>query len=181
VIDASKRSTRLNAFFSGFGRFKSIILYDTLIDKCSTDEILSVLAHEIGHAKHKDVLKNIVISITQIGFNLALLGFFLSYDGITTTFGFEGSHIGFSIILFGILMSPIGLLLQFPFMKLSRTAEYKADAYAAEVGYKEAMIGALKVLARENFANLTPHPLVVKMRYTHPTIQQRVEALMKRS
>ncbi len=177
VMDASKRSARLNAFFSGFGKFKHIILFDTLIEKCETDEIISVLAHEIGHAKHKDVLKNFFISIGQIGVYLSLLMFFLSSSSFATAFGFESVHYGFAIILFGILMEPFGMILGIPLSAMSRKAEYKADAFAAEVGYKGAMVRALKILAKENFSNLTPHPLLVTLTYSHPPVSERIKAL----
>jgi len=177
IMDASKRSARLNAFFSGFGRFKHIIIYDTLLEKCSTDEIISVLAHEIGHAKNKDVLRNFVISMIQTAVFLLLLGFFLTSASFATAFGFSGVHTGFAVILFAILMEPVGILLSIPLSSLSRKAEYRADAFAAKQGYKTAMISALKILARENFSNLTPHPLLVKMTYTHPPISMRIESL----
>ena len=179
VMNASKRSGRLNAFFSGFGKFKHIVLYDTLIEKCSTDEIVSVLAHEIGHAKHKDVLRNFLIAMVQIGVYLLLLTFFLSSTALAGSFGFPAIHDGFSLILFSILMEPFGILLGVPLSAISRRAEYRADGFAAGAGYRSAMISALKVLARENFSNLTPHPLVVKMTYSHPPISQRITALSK--
>jgi STE24 endopeptidase len=178
VMDASKRSTKLNAFFSGFGKFKSIILYDTLLEKLSTDEIISVLAHEIGHAKNKDVIKNLLISAIQIGGYLCVLSFFLSSISFSAAFGFIDIHYGFAIILFGILLEPVGIILNIPLNFLSRKAEYKADAYAAKAGYKEAMISSLKILAKENFSNLTPHPIVVRLTYSHPTISQRIDALI---
>lgn len=181
IIDASRRSARLNAFFSGFGRFKHIVIYDTLVDKCSTDEIISVLAHEIGHAKNRDVLVNFVVSILQTGTFLALLAFFLSSSTFATAFGFLDVHIGFSIILFAILMEPIGIILNIPLSFLSRKAEYRADTFAKENGYKDAMISALKILARENYSNLTPHPLLVKMTYSHPPISMRINSLNKGS
>jgi len=179
VMDASKRSTRINAFFTGFGRFKSIILYDTLLDKCTTDEIVSVLAHEIGHAKHRDVLKNLLLTALQIGFHFGLLSYFLSSEPFAIAFGFESIHYGFTIVLFGILVSPISILLNIPLSAMSRTAEYRADACAADAGYGDALCSALKVLARENFANLTPHPLVVRLTYSHPPVTQRIEAIIK--
>lgn len=179
VIDASKRSTKINAYFTGFGRFKSIILYDTLLEKCHTDEIVSVLAHEIGHAKNFDVLKNLLLSGIQIGGYLVLLGFFLSSESFATVFGFESIHYGFAIVLFGILVAPISILLNIPLSAMSRKAEYKADACAADSGYGDGLCSALKVLARENFANLTPHPLVVKLTYSHPLVSQRIEAIMQ--
>lgn len=177
VMDASKRSSKLNAYFSGLGKFKQIVLFDTLIEKCSPDEIVSVLAHEIGHAKHKDVLRQFGISIIQLTVVLVLLTFFLSSDTLSQAFGFETAHMGFALILFGILMEPVGIVASIPLTFISRKAEYRADAFAAASGYRDAMISALKVLARENFANLTPHPLVVKMTYSHPPISQRIEAL----
>lgn len=177
LMDASRRSSRLNAFFSGFGKFKHIILFDTLVEKCSTDEIISVLAHEIGHSKHKDVLRNFFISIIQIGIYLALIGFFFNTGELAIAFGFNGIHYGFAIILFGILMEPVAMLAQIPLAAMSRKAEYRADAFAADVGYKEAMIRALKILSRENFSNLTPHPLLVKMTYSHPPVSDRISAL----
>lgn len=177
VMDASKRSSKLNAYFSGFGKFKHIVLFDTLLEKCSTDEIVSVLAHEIGHAKHKDVLRQFLISMVQMSVVLVLLTFFLSSHPLAQSFGFSTVHMGFALILFGILMEPVGIVVGIPLSHISRKAEYRADAFAAVSGYREPMTSALKVLARENFANLTPHPLVVKMTYSHPPISQRIEAL----
>ncbi|UWG97101.1 M48 family metallopeptidase [Dehalobacter sp. DCM] len=177
VMDASKRSGKLNAFFSGFGKFKHIVLYDTLLQKCTSDEIVSILAHEIGHAKHRDVLRNVLISLVQIAVYLVLMTFFLSSVNLANAFGFSHVHLGFSIVLFGILIEPIGIALGIPLSAYSRKAEYKADEFALQVGYKKAMISALKVLARENFSNLTPHPLVVRLTYSHPPISHRIEAL----
>jgi STE24 endopeptidase len=177
IMDASKRSSRLNAFFSGFGRFKHVVLYDTLIEKCQTDEIIAVLAHEIGHAKHKDVLRNFMISTLQLAIYLGVLLIFLSSVTLAKSFGFEGVHYGFAMILFGILMEPVGMVSSIPLTAISRKAEYKADAFSAHAGYKEAMVRALKILARENFSNLTPHPLMVKLTYSHPPASDRIKAL----
>lgn len=181
VIDASKRSSRLNAFFSGFGKFKHIVLFDTLIEKCSVDEVTSVLAHEIGHAKHKDVLRNLFISMVQLSAALTALSFFLASDSMSQSFGFQEAHLGFALILFSILMEPFGILLGIPLSAMSRKAEFRADAFAAQNSNADAMINALKVLARENFANLTPHPLVVKMSYSHPPVSQRIHALKNKN
>jgi STE24 endopeptidase len=178
-MNASKRSARLNAFFSGFGKFKHIVLYDTLLEKCGTDEIVAVLAHEIGHARHKDVLRNFFISMVQISVYLLLLTFFLSSSTLARSFGFEQTHLGFALILFAILAEPFGILLGIPLSAMSRTAEFRADRFAAQAGYQTAMISALKILARENFSNLTPHPAVVKMTYSHPPVSQRIEALVR--
>lgn len=179
IMDASKRSTKLNAYFSGFGKFKQIILYDTLIEKCTNDEIISILAHEIGHAKHKDVFKNFIIMTVQSGVFLYVLSFFLSSDTFAAAFGFKQAHYGFAFILFNILMEPIGMILGIPMSAYSRKAEFKADAYAGKSADRQAMISALKVLARENYSNLTPHPMVVKMTYSHPPMSERIKALDK--
>jgi STE24 endopeptidase len=177
VMDASKRSSRLNAFFSGFGRFKQIVLFDTLVGKLSADETVAVLAHEIGHAKHRDVLKNFLLSAVQTVVFLALLTFFLSSGDFSMAFGFSDVHLGFAILLFGILMEPLGIILGIPLSAISRKAEYKADRFSAESCGKEPMTKALKVLAKENFSNLTPHPLVVIMTYSHPPISDRIAAI----
>jgi STE24 endopeptidase len=179
VMDASRRTKKLNAFFSGFGKFKSIVLFDNLIEKMSNDEIVAVLAHEIGHGKHKDTLRNLLLGLIQMGVMLYLLQLFLSWEALSVSFGFESVNIGFGLILFSVFLSPVDILLDIPLSAISRWAEYRADGYAKENGYKDAMISALKRLAQENFANLTPHPLMVKMTYSHPPISQRIEALSK--
>jgi STE24 endopeptidase len=179
VMDASRRTKKLNAFFSGFGKFKSIVLFDNLIEKMSNDEIVAVLAHEIGHGKHKDTLRNLLLGLIQMGVMLYLLQLFLSWEALSVSFGFESVNIGFGLILFSVFLSPVDILLDIPLSAISRWAEYRADGYAKENGYKDAMISALKRLAQENFANLTPHPLMVKMTYTHPPISQRIQALNK--
>jgi len=177
VMDASKRSTRLNAFFSGFGKFKSIILFDNLIEKCTPDEVVSVLAHEIGHSINKDVLKGIFLTALRLSLYMVILAFFFTSSAFATAFGFETIHLGFAIILFGIMLEPINVLISIPLSKMSRRDEYNADKVAAKAGYRDALISALKVLARENYANLTPHPLVVKMTYSHPPIHDRIKSL----
>ncbi len=178
VMDSSKRSTKLNAYFSGLGKTKKIVLYDTLVDKMSDDEIVAVLAHEIGHNKKHHT----VYSIIQMMITLSLyIGIFLVVlnDTVSTAFGFDQLHFGFSIIMFGVLIEPIVTFIGVFTSKLSRKFEYQADAFAADNASKEFMISALKVLSRENFANLTPHPLFVKMRYSHPPTADRIKAINK--
>jgi len=177
VMDASKRSTKLNAFFSGFGRFKNVVLFDTLLEKMDDEMILSVLAHEIGHAKHKDVVKNIFFSAFTLAVMLSLLYLFLTMDIFYRAFGLEQFHFGFLLVIFGILTGPVNLLIGIIANKFSRKAEYKADAFAAEKTTAEDMIKALKVLARENYADLTPHELYVFLHYSHPPIKERIRAL----
>lgn len=179
IIDASKRSTKLNAFFSGFGKFKQVVLYDTLIEKMSSDQIVSVLAHEIGHAKHKHIIKNIFIMMLNLSLFLALLLFSVKSDSLSTAFGFNNANFGFGLIIFMLLMSPISILIEAIESRISRKFEYEADHYAAVNGFKAEMQEALKILGRENYDNLTPHPLFVAMKYSHPPIAYRIRAIRK--
>ncbi|MCK7487621.1 MAG: M48 family metallopeptidase [Bacillus subtilis] len=177
IMDASKRSTKLNAFFSGFGKFKQIVLFDTLIQAMSEDEVVAVLAHEIGHGKHKDVLKNFFVNVLVMALYVGILEFLLRDDTISLAFRFGTANFGFGIVLFGILISPIADLIGIPLSFFSRKAEYAADRFAATTANPEAMISALKVLARTNLSNLTPHPLVVQLTYSHPPTSKRVAAI----
>lgn len=176
-MDASKRSTKLNAFFSGMGRFKEIVLFDTLIDKLSTDEIVAVLAHEIAHGKNKDTIRAFLLQIFMLGIYALVIGWTVSSDAIATDFGLSGAHFGFGLLLFSIIIGPIQLIISPLTSHLSRIAEYKADRYSAMQGYKSAMQRALIKLARENFSNLTPHPLFVFFYYDHPTISNRLRSI----
>ena len=175
VMDASKRSSKLNAFFSGFGRFKTIVLFDTLVDTMDEASILAVLAHEIGHSKHKDVLKNLVVQASTTLLLLLLLSVFITYETVYAAFGLETVHIGFGLLLFSIVLSPVNLLLGTLFNKASRTMEFKADRYAAKATSKEAMEKALRILSKKNFSHLTPHPLYVTLHYSHPPLKARIE------
>jgi len=177
TMDASKRSSKLNAFFSGFGPIREIALFDTLIAKLNEKQILSVLAHEIGHAKHFDEIRLIVQQILVFGVYAWMLNLLLGNQAIITSFGFTGPFFAFSLILFGFLIEPFDFLLGLPTNWLSRKAEYAADAFAVKQGYKEPMMGALKVLVKENFANLTPHPLEVLLTYSHPPMHDRLAAI----
>lgn len=179
VIDASKRSTKLNAYFSGLGKMKQVVLYDTLIEKMSPDEIVAVLAHEIGHSKHKHIYSGIIQSAIMISIYLGALLFTLESPILSTAFGFDDAHFGFGIIIFSILLGPIAIVLSAVMSGISRKHEYQADKYAVDHGYKEAMITALKILSKENFSNLTPHPLYVKLTYSHPPIGDRISAINK--
>jgi STE24 endopeptidase len=177
TMDASKRSSKLNAFFSGFGPIREIALFDTLIAKLNEKEILSVLAHEIGHAKHFDEIRLIVQQILVFGVYALMLDLLLGNLDILTAFGFTGPFFAFSLILFGFIIEPFDFLLGLPTNWLSRRAEYAADAFAVAQGYKEPMVGALKVLVKENFGNLTPHPLQVLLTYSHPPMHDRLAAI----
>ncbi|MFW6285202.1 MAG: M48 family metallopeptidase [Bacillota bacterium] len=175
VMDASRRSSKLNAFFSGFGRLKTVVLFDTLLEEMDEDAILAVLAHEIGHSKHKDILKNLIIQSGSVLLTLALLSLFITYEPVYRAFGFETVHIGFGLLLFGIVLSPLNLLLGALFNKLSRSMELKADRFAARAVSKDAMEKALRTLSKKNFAHLTPHPLYVKLYYSHPPLLERIQ------
>jgi STE24 endopeptidase len=176
-MDASKRSSKLNAFFTGLGATKEVVLFDTLISKSSEDEILAVLGHELGHATHKDTIKLLVEQVFIIGLYVSLLGFILTQESLYTGFGLEGIHFGFGLILLTIVLEPVGILIGMITNKISRSFEYKADAFAAIHTSKEAMASALKTLAVENYANLTPHPLYEFLYYSHPNIAKRLEAI----
>lgn len=179
IADASRRSTRLNAFFSGFGRAKQIVLFDTLIQAMGEDEILAVLAHEVGHGVHKDVAKNLTRSFAINAAYLLFLWGLFRWDALTAAFGLASGHFGMTVVLFSILISPLADLLTALTSWISRKAEFAADAYSKSLLGETPMIGALKVLARTNFAHLTPHPLVVKLTYSHPPIAARIEALTR--
>ena len=180
VMDASRRSTKSNAYFSGFGKMKTIVLYDTMVQAMTTDEICAVFAHEMGHGLHKDTLKNQLLSFVQMLFLGVLAWLTLRTPEIFLFFGFPGVNYGFALFLimsveFALIAPLFGLLVN----GISRRAEYRADAQAVEEGYGEALISALKKLTRENFGELAPSPLLVKLEYSHPTLSQRITAIEK--
>lgn len=179
VMDASRRSTKLNAFFTGFGRFKQVVLYDTLIEKMSNEEIVAVLAHEIGHNKHKHITYNLIQTAFTLSIYIGLLVMVINVKEFSTAFNFTELHFGFAIILFNIVVSPISILIGIPASYLSRKYEFQADNYAATKFKQEPMVTALKVLSKENFSNLTPHPLYVKLFYSHPPVAQRIREIRK--
>lgn len=178
-MDASKRSTKLNAFFSGLGKTREVVLFDTLIEKLSDDEILSVLAHELGHAMHKDAPRMILERIIIFGLYAAIIGFIMQSLTLATAFGLSGIHLGFGLILFTILIEPIDFILGIPLNYLSRKAEYAADAFSTKYVDKKHMMSALRILVTENYANLNPHPIYILLHYSHPAIPDRLGALEK--
>ena len=180
IMDASRRSTKSNAYFTGFGKMKTIVLYDTLVNAMTPDEICAVFAHEMGHGLHKDTLKNQLLTFLQMLVLGVLAWLTLRSEAIFSDFGFEGVNYGFAIILimrveFALVAPLFGLLAN----AVSRRAEYRADAQAVEEGYAGALISGLKKLAKENFADLAPDPLLVKLEYSHPTLSQRIDAIEK--
>jgi STE24 endopeptidase len=177
-MDASKRSSKLNGFFSGLGKTGEIVLYDTLVTKLTHEQILAVLAHELGHATHKDTLKMLVVQIVMLGLYVFGIGLILQTPALFLAFGLQGVHFGFAIVLFTILIEPISTLLGIPVNALLRAAEIKADTFAVKMTTSEAMGDALKMLVKENFSNLNPHPLVVLLHYSHPPVDQRLKAIL---
>ncbi len=180
VIDGSKRSSKANAYFTGLGGKKRVVLYDTLIEEMSKEEIVAVLAHEIGHFKKKHVIKGTVLSIIQIGFTLFLFSLFLNNPQLSGALGVKEPNFHISIIAFGILFSPISLITGYFFNIFSRKNEYEADRFAAEHYEAEHLISALKKLTSKNLSNLTPHPVYVKFNYSHPPLLERVKALSEK-
>lgn len=176
-IDGSKRSSRANAYFTGIGPKKRIVLYDNLINQLSENEIVAVLAHEIGHYKHKHTLSGMLVSIVQMGIMLFVLSLFIADPLFSKVLGVEEPVFHISIITFALLYSPISTLTGL-FMNIwSRKNEYQADAFAKKYTNGEDLISALKKLAENNLSNLTPHPFYVWANYSHPTILQRIERL----
>jgi STE24 endopeptidase len=178
TMDGSKRSGKLNAFFIGFGKFKKIVFFDTLVEKLDETEALAVLAHEMGHYKLKHIPKMIFASIIQTGVMFYLLSIFLNTSDITSALGIEQPSVYASLVVFGFLYSPINLLVSILFHAISRKHEFEADRYASiTTGSSEALITSLKKLSKANFANLTPHPLKVFIHYSHPPLLARIERL----
>ena len=178
VMDASRRSSRSNAYFTGFGKMKTIVLYDTLLQQMTPDEICAVFAHEMGHGLHRDTLRNQVFSFARMLLLGVLAWLTLRNPDIYAAFGFGGINYGFALLLilnveFALLAPLTGLL----FNHFSRKAEYRADAQAVAEGYGEALITGLKKLARGNFAELAPNPLLVKLEASHPSLSQRISAI----
>ena len=178
VMDGSKRSTKSNAFFSGFGKNKRIALFDTLIEKHPVKEMVAILAHEIGHYKLKHILKGMIISMLHTGVVFFLLSLFLSQKALFDAFFMDHMSIYTGLIFFGMLYTPIELILSIFMQAFSRRHEYQADRFAASTTRDpESFIGALKTLSAHNLTNLTPHPFYVFLNYSHPPVLQRIRAL----
>ena len=178
VTDGSRRSTKANAYFGGFGKMKTIVLYDTLIEQMTEDEIVAVFAHEMGHNKHKDTLKLFGLNIVNIFLMVFMAWALVTFPEIYADFGFAGVNYGFAFILMG----SVGMAFVSPFIglfvnALSRKFEYAADRFAADNGYGEALVSGLKKLSKNNFSNLNPHPVIVKLFYSHPTLSERIAAI----
>lgn len=178
MMDGSKRSTKSNAFFTGFGRNKRIALFDTLLERHSGDEILAVVAHEVGHSKLRHIQTGMLTGVLHTGALLFVLSLFLGQPGLFEAFGMREMSVHAGLVFFGLLYSPVELALSVALNALSRRHEFQADAYAARTtGNPGAMIDALKKLSRDNLSNLTPHPLQVWLHFSHPPVLERIRAL----
>ncbi len=180
VMDGSRRSTKANAFFTGFGKRKRIALFDTLIQRHTPDEIVAVLAHEVGHFKKKHVLLLMALTIVKVGVLLYLVGLLLEAESLFAAFHVRPStYIG--LLLFGLLFTPLSVLLSLPMNWLSRTFEFQADTFAVRTTSKgEDLITALKRLVTHSLGNVTPHPLDVALRYSHPPILERIRNIRRK-
>lgn len=181
VMDGSRRSSKSNAFFTGFGRHRRIVLYDTLIEKHSQDELVAVLAHEMGHYKKRHILKMMLIGVGQTGVMFYLLSFFISYPGLFEAFKMPSVTVYAGLIFFGLLYAPVDRLTGLLTQMLSRQHEFSADAFAVSTApNSSALATALKKLSVDNLSNLRPHPFYVFLHYTHPPVLERIQAIERR-
>jgi len=180
VMDGSKRSSKSNAFFTGFGRNKRIALFDTLIEKHTVPELVAVLAHEIGHHKKKHILQGTIIGVLHTGVLFFLLSVFLGSPGLYEAFYMEQQSIYSGILFFGLLYTPIEMLLSIAIQAVSRKNEYGADRFATEtIQEPQRLVDALKKLSAGSLSNLTPHPFYVFLNYSHPPLLQRICAILQ--
>jgi STE24 endopeptidase len=180
VMDGSKRSSKSNAFFTGFGKNKRIVLFDTLIQRHTVQELVAVLAHEMGHYKKKHILQGMLLGILQTGIMFYLLSFIISYQGLFEAFYMKHVSVSAGLIFFGMLFAPIDFFVGILMQVRSRSNEYQADRFSVETTRDpEAMIDALKKLSVHNLSNLLPHPFYVFLNYSHPPVLQRIEAIEK--
>ena len=178
VMDGSKRSSHSNAYFSGFGNNKRITLFDTLLDKMDEEEIVSIIAHEVGHYKLKHIHYSIILNSIQSGIMLFILSLFIMNDNLFAVFKMENLSIYASLLFFSILYTPISMIMNIFFNFISRQNEYSADKYSAITYNKpDKLISALKKMSRDNLSNLSPHWLNIFMNYTHPPVIKRIKAL----
>jgi STE24 endopeptidase len=179
VMDGSKRSSKANAFFSGIGSQKKIILFDTLIDKHTTSELVAILAHEIGHYKKKHTRNSLILSILQMGIMLYIFTFFIENPSISAALGGESHTIELGILAFGLLYSPVSMIVSLLMNALSRKNEFEADRFAAETFNGSALQQALKKLSVDHLSKPDPHPAYVFFYYSHPPLIQRLKSLDK--
>lgn len=182
VIDGSRRSSRSNAFFAGFGRNKRIAFFDTLIEKHTVPELVAVLAHEVGHYAKGHIIKGVALTLFHNGVIFFLLSVALGFQGLFDAFYMDHVSIYAGLVFFALLYAPIELVLSLLLNFMSRKHEYEADRFAAETtGAPETMVSALKKLSADNSSNLTPHPFYVFLNYSHPPLRERVAAIYRAS
>lgn len=180
VMDGSKRSSKSNAFFTGFGKNKRIALFDTLIENHTTEELVAVLAHEIGHYKKKHIVKNMTISILHTGIMFVLLSIFLQVPALFDAFFMEEMSVYAGLLFFGLLYSPVETILGIFMQQMSRKHEFEADRFAAStIKEPEEMANVLKKLSKDNLSNLTPHPFYVFLNYSHPPALKRIKEIRR--
>ena len=178
MMDGSKRSSHSNAYFSGFGKSRRIALFDTLLDKHTTEEIVSVVAHEVGHYKKKHIITGTILGILETGVMLFVFNLIMNDPALFAVFGVENVSVYGGLIFFGMLYSPVSLVTSIFTTALSRKNEYEADTYSLEnTQNKEALVSMLKGLAANNLSHLTPHPLMVFLSYSHPPVMDRIAAV----
>ena len=178
VMDGSRRSAHSNAYFSGFGKSRRIALFDTLIEKHSNEEIVSVVAHEVGHYKKKHVISGTILGILETGLMLYVFNYFMSDQDLFNVFSVDNISVYCGLVLFGMLYSPVSLLTSVFSTALSRKNEFEADSYALETTKRpEPLISMLKGLAASNLSHLTPHPFMVFLSYSHPPVAERISAI----
>ncbi len=177
VMDGSKRSTKANAYFTGFGKKKRVVLFDTLIEQLSVEEVVAVLAHEVGHYKKKHVISSLFISFAQSFVLLYLLSLFLKYPISAEVLGASKPSFHIGIVVFGLLYQPVSTLLGLLMNQFSRHNEYQADAFANAYGLGGALVSGLKKISVHALSNLNPHPAYVFVHYSHPTLLQRMSKI----
>lgn len=181
VMDASRRTTKVNAFCTGLGKFKKIVLYDNLVNNYTPGEIVAVFAHELAHYKHRDTAKNTVYSLFMMGCITALIAAFVLVPEISYAYGFDEVNVMFALqAAMSSITAFVMTVIMVPQSVLGRRYEYRADAMAVDAGYGSDMISALTKLAKDNLSDLNPHPFIVAMEHSHPTISQRFTAIEKK-
>ena len=179
VIDGSKRSTKANAYFTGLGPKKRVVLYDTLIDELTEEEIVAVLAHEVGHYKKRHTLRSMVVSVIQMGVLFWLFSLCVNNVALSEALGGDRAYFQMGLIAFAILYSPVNLILGVGMNVWSRNNEYEADAFAARYYEGDYLVSGLKKISVKSLSNLTPHPLYEYIYYSHPSLLKRIDAIKR--
>ena len=178
VMDGSRRSEKSNAFFTGFGKSKRIVLYDTLVERHTVPELVSVLAHEMGHFKKRHILQMLILSVLQMGLMFFLFSLFISVPGLFNAFYVEQVSVHGGLVFFSLLYTPLDFFMALLLQMRSRKNEYEADGFAVKTTKSSLpMVNALKKLSLHNLSNLRPHPLFVFLHYSHPPVLDRIRAI----